>query len=153
MTLPDPPSRREEISADGETVFTHDTRGWIEELQGACVLLAELPQRVSSLLEEHMREEEFAENDFLIRQGDPGEAIALVSLEDELVVRYVKIVAPLTAALRRRRPDARVPASIGAVIFRIAQRHARAIARSQRRSVLKTDDWLEDSLGFAGWTP
>jgi CRP-like cAMP-binding protein len=76
--LPDPPSRREEISTEGETVFTHDTRGWVEELQGACVLLAELPSRVAGLLEEHMREEQFAADDFLIRQGDLGDSLMVI---------------------------------------------------------------------------
>jgi CRP-like cAMP-binding protein len=75
--LPDP-RRREEISTEGETVYTHDTRGWVEELQGACVLLAELAPRVASLLEEHMHEEQFADDEYLIRQGEPGDSLMVI---------------------------------------------------------------------------
>jgi CRP-like cAMP-binding protein len=78
MTPPPDPRRRGEISTDGETVYTHDTRGWIEELQGACVLLAELPPRVAGLLEEHMHEEEFETEEFLIRQGQPGDSLMVL---------------------------------------------------------------------------
>ena len=83
------------------------------------------------------------------RQGDPGRAEALVSLEDELVVRH----APrLSAALRRRLgPTAHEASSpITRRAFRLAQRRAERLALRQRKGVLRTDDWLDEYLGFAG---
>ena len=83
------------------------------------------------------------------RQGDPGVAIAFVSLEDELVVRYlpgpiVHLFAwSLTKPTRFTRP-------LGRMILYLAQQRAQFMARRQRKSVLKTDDWLNQMLGFAG---
>lgn len=75
---PDPARHRSDISTEGETVCTHDTRGWVQELQGACVLLADLPRKVAAVLEEHMHEEQFAANDYLIRQGEQADSLMVV---------------------------------------------------------------------------
>jgi preprotein translocase subunit SecA len=91
------------------------------------------------------------------RQGDPGSAQALVSLEDELVVRH----APhLTATIRpyglrklRKRhggAGAEITSRATEWLFAHAQRKAQRLALSHRRGVLSTDDWLDDHLGFAG---
>ncbi len=73
------------------------------------------------------------------RQGDPGAAQAVVSLEDEVVTRYVP------AALR---------SPLGPVVprwlVRLGQRRSQKRAVAQRRGVLKRDQWLAESLGFAG---
>lgn len=83
------------------------------------------------------------------RQGDPGSAQAIVSLEDELVRRH----APrLSAGLRRRfgRTDKEISSPITRRVFDIAQRRAERLALRQRKGVLRTDDWLDEYLGFAG---
>ncbi|MFP4106038.1 MAG: hypothetical protein ACLFVU_08100 [Phycisphaerae bacterium] len=83
------------------------------------------------------------------RQGDPGTAEAFVSLEDELVRRYASGTA---RALRKRygttgREITSLPTRR---VFTAAQRKAEAMSLRQRKGVLKTDDWLEEYLGFAG---
>jgi preprotein translocase subunit SecA len=83
------------------------------------------------------------------RQGDPGTAQAMVSLEDELVRRY----SPhLSGLLRRRhgRTQSEVSSSVTRCPFNRAQRRAERLALRQRKGVLRTDDWLDEYLGFAG---
>ena len=83
------------------------------------------------------------------RQGDPGSAQAIVSLEDELVVRYAPHVS---ASLRRRygRTERDVSGPLTRLIFNVAQRRAERMALAQRKGVLRSDDWLDEYLGFAG---
>jgi preprotein translocase subunit SecA len=83
------------------------------------------------------------------RQGDPGSAQAIVSLEDELVVRQL----PYFAGILKRRygnPNREVSCRITRQLFNLAQRRAEHLALRQRKSVLHTDDWLDEYLGFAG---
>jgi preprotein translocase subunit SecA len=83
------------------------------------------------------------------RQGDPGTAQAMVSLEDELVRRY----SPHLSALLRRRhggTQSEVSSSVTRCLFNRAQRRAERLALRQRKGVLRTDDWLDEYLGFAG---
>ena len=83
------------------------------------------------------------------RQGDPGVAQAIVSLEDELLMRH----APhLSASLRKRfgKTDREVSSAPTRKLFDLAQRRAERQALRQRKGVLKTDDWLDEYLGFAG---
>jgi preprotein translocase subunit SecA len=83
------------------------------------------------------------------RQGDPGVAQAIVSLEDELLLRH----APhLSASLRKRfGQTAREVSSMPTrKLLDLAQRRAERQALRQRKGVLKTDDWLDEYLGFAG---
>ncbi|HUW56622.1 MAG TPA: prepilin peptidase, partial [Planctomycetota bacterium] len=83
------------------------------------------------------------------RQGDPGSAEAFVSLEDELVRRH----APhLSAALRRRygKTDRDISSAFTRHVFDVAQRRAERFALRRRKAVLRTDDWLDEYLGFAG---
>ena len=83
------------------------------------------------------------------RQGDPGTARAVVSLEDELVRRYVPAIA---ATLGRRYAHARGDIASRMVhgVFQLAQHRAERLALRQRKAVLRTDDWLDQYLGFAG---
>ena len=83
------------------------------------------------------------------RQGDPGSAQALVSLEDELLTRYVP---RLTAMLRKRHGNAisDINSPSARRLLLTAQKRAQRMALSQRKGVLRTDDWLDESLGFAG---
>ena len=83
------------------------------------------------------------------RQGDPGVAQAFVSLDDELVRRYTPHAA---VALRRRFGDTprEVSSPLTRRLFDLAQRRSQHLALRQRKGVLRTDDWLDEYLGFAG---
>ncbi len=83
------------------------------------------------------------------RQGDPGSGQAVVSLEDELVIRH----APHVAALLRRRhgrTEHKISSPVTRQPFEFAQRRAERLALRQRKGVLRTDNWLDEYLGFAG---
>lgn len=83
------------------------------------------------------------------RQGDPGSTQAFVSIEDELIQRFVPepMRKRLAAAVRHHTPGAQQLA-VAAVAH--AQRSAQRLAYRQRRNVLKMDTWLEDALSFTG---
>lgn len=83
------------------------------------------------------------------RQGDPGSAQGIFSLEDEIVSRYAKNSA---AYLRKRYINANDDISSPLVrgIFHLAQSRAERLALRQRKSVLRTDHWLDEQLGFTG---
>jgi len=81
------------------------------------------------------------------RQGDPGEVRVFVSLEDELFVRHLP--RPLLTGLRKILESGGPPARAAvAAALRIAQRSAGNQAYKQRRQVLKTDRWIDESLAF-----
>jgi len=83
------------------------------------------------------------------RQGDPGSAQAIVSLEDELPQRY----APRYARALRREALATGNQEVSVLargLFAIAQARAERASLAQRKAVLKTDYWLDEYLGFAG---
>jgi len=83
------------------------------------------------------------------RQGDPGSAQAFVALEDELLARH----APHVGKIMRKRygqADREVSSTSTRAIFNLAQKRAERMALRQRKAVLKTDDWLNEHLGFAG---
>jgi preprotein translocase subunit SecA len=83
------------------------------------------------------------------RQGDPGSAQAFMSVEDELIQRFVP--APmrnrLASALRSKTPGAK---RLTKTSLSYAQRAAQLLAFRQRRNVLKMDSWLEEALSFSG---
>ena len=83
------------------------------------------------------------------RQGDPGSAQAYVSVEDELLRRY--LAAPVRRALleavKRELPGRN---KLARTAFALAQRKAQSLAFQQRRAVLKTDLWLDEALSFTG---
>lgn len=83
------------------------------------------------------------------RQGDPGSAQGIFSLEDEVASRYVKNTA---AFLKRRYAHASddISSILVRSVFRLAQNRAERMALRRRKSVLKTDHWLDEQLGFAG---
>lgn len=83
------------------------------------------------------------------RQGDPGSAVAFVSLEDELPQRYSPRA---TAVLKKRfgQTDREISSRVTRKLFDKDQRKAEKLALAQRKSVLKTDTWLDEYLGFAG---
>jgi preprotein translocase subunit SecA len=70
------------------------------------------------------------------RQGDPGCAQMFASAEDDLFVRHAR-------ALRK------MWRTIGAgKLIKIAQARAEHLARFNRKQVLKSDDWMDQSLPF-----
>jgi len=99
------------------------------------------------------------------RQGNPGSAQAIVSLEDEFVSRYTKsAVAYLKKRYRIydfRLPNAdckskienrksEISSWLSRVVFRLAQLRAEKLALRQRKAVMRADHWLEEHLSFAG---
>jgi len=83
------------------------------------------------------------------RQGDPGSAQAMVSLEDELVRRYAPRLRAAAAGFYRKSQE-EVSNAATRRLFDVAQRSAERHALRQRKAVLRADDWLDDYLGFAG---
>jgi preprotein translocase subunit SecA len=83
------------------------------------------------------------------RQGDPGTAQAFVSLEDELLRRFASApLRKLAVGMARKRTLGWEKAT--ATLVTMAQKSAQGLAFRQRRSVLRTDNWLEEALSFAG---
>jgi len=83
------------------------------------------------------------------RQGDPGSAQAFVSLDDELPRRYAPHLRSALAA-RYGSTGREVASRWAARLFDLAQRRAERLALRQRKAVLRTDQWLDEYLGFAG---
>jgi len=83
------------------------------------------------------------------RQGDPGSAQAFMSVDDELIQRFVPAAMrnQLATALRGRAPGAYLLAQTALIH---AQRAAQRLAYRQRKNVLKMDTWLEEALSFTG---
>jgi len=78
------------------------------------------------------------------RQGDPGSARCIVSLEDDLLLKY----APTAAALLRRRYAGRTTALPlwVANVFNFAQKRAQRDAFRSRAGVLRHDEELDTAL-------
>ena len=70
------------------------------------------------------------------RQGDPGTAQMFCSAEDDLFLRH----APLARKMWRRVGVTR--------LIKMAQARAERLARFNRKQVLKSDDWMDQSLPF-----
>jgi len=83
------------------------------------------------------------------RQGDPGSARAIVCLEDEFVSRYAK---NLVAYLKKRYAHTtdNISSMTTRAVFRMTQLRAEKLALRQRKSVMRTDHWLEEQLSFTG---
>ena len=85
------------------------------------------------------------------RQGDPGSAQIFVSVEDELIRRYLPSIARTTLD-KMVRNGMKGKARVAKAAFGLAQRKAQTLAFKQRRGVLRSDLWLEEALSFAGET-
>ena len=83
------------------------------------------------------------------RQGDPGSAQAFVSFEDELIQKYLPkwIRSAVVESWSRNVPGRE---KIAKSAFKLAQRKAQALAFKQRKGVVKSDQWLDEALSFAG---
>ena len=83
------------------------------------------------------------------RQGDPGSAQGIFSLEDEIITRYSKKTASYLSKRYAFNKDD-ISSTVVRGAFRLAQHRAERLALRRRKSVLKTDHWLDEQLGFAG---
>ncbi len=83
------------------------------------------------------------------RQGDPGSYEDIVSLEDELVAVHGSRIWRWVA-VRLARPRRPVPAWLGALLFRRAQRAAERTYSNARQELLKMDEQLDTALAFSG---
>ena len=83
------------------------------------------------------------------RQGSPGSAQAIVSLEDDYVSRYSGI---LLRYLNKRygHTERNIRCGATAAAFRMSQFQAERLALRQRLAVMKSDHWLDEHLSFAG---
>jgi preprotein translocase subunit SecA len=83
------------------------------------------------------------------RQGDPGTAVAFISCEDELLLRFAPkwLLALFTKCLNSRLPGGR---AIGLFTNNLVQWKAQKIALYSRKSVLKMDTWLDEAISFSG---
>jgi preprotein translocase subunit SecA len=70
------------------------------------------------------------------RQGDPGCAQLFASADDELFLRHATHTRKFWRAIGAER------------IIRMAQDRAERLARFNRKQVLKSDDWMDQSLPF-----
>ena len=83
------------------------------------------------------------------RQGDPGSAEAFMSIDDELIQRFVpaQMRKRLAAAVAAGTPGSN---RLAEKALSYAQRAAQRLAFRRRRNVLRTDTWFEDALSFSG---
>ena len=84
-------------------------------------------------------------------QGDPGSAIAFVSCEDELLLRFVPkwLVSLFTWSMKNHIPGAKL---IGKITVFFMQWKAQKVAFYSRISVMKMDTWLDEAISFTGKT-
>ncbi len=81
------------------------------------------------------------------RQGDPGSAIAIVSMDDELPRRFSPLLTKTLRAVKNILP---IPSGVEMYVFTRSERKAEKMAFKQRQGVLQSDTWLQEQLGFAG---
>jgi preprotein translocase subunit SecA len=70
------------------------------------------------------------------RQGDPGTAQLFCSAEDDVFIRHAPIARKAWRTIGPMR------------LIRIAQARAERLARFNRKQVLKSDEWMDQSLPF-----
>ncbi|MBF0452703.1 MAG: preprotein translocase subunit SecA [Candidatus Magnetomorum sp.] len=81
------------------------------------------------------------------RQGNPGSAQAFISLEDDLIQRFV----PQFIQKRIRGTYTDIASRLmGRRLYGYAQKMAEKFAYQQRKSVLHSDKWLSQALSFTG---
>ncbi|KPA10234.1 preprotein translocase subunit SecA, partial [Candidatus Magnetomorum sp. HK-1] len=81
------------------------------------------------------------------RQGNPGSVQAFISLEDELIQRFV----PKSVQKGMKMAFAQFGTNfIGKMLYRYAQKKAEKLSYFQRKSVLHSDKWLSQALSFTG---
>ena len=82
------------------------------------------------------------------RQGDPGSAQAFVSLDDDLLMRFLPTAfrRVLSGLLESRAPGVQWAAQKA---VERAQARAQRLAARQRQGVMHLDSWADDALSFA----
>jgi preprotein translocase subunit SecA len=70
------------------------------------------------------------------RQGDPGSAQMFASADDDLFLRHAQYTRKLWRTVGADR------------VIRLAQNRAERLARFNRKQVLRSDDWMDQSLPF-----
>jgi len=80
------------------------------------------------------------------RQGDPGTGRLFACLEDDVIARHAPLAASGVRALA-------VTGQLGRPLVALAQQRAQRLARQQRDSVARSDEWIRTGLGFAGPGP
>lgn len=83
------------------------------------------------------------------RQGDPGSSRIFACLEDDLMTRYgsYPMVKMANFALIE---EPKYGARVVSEAFNLAQKTAQRLAYRQRKTVLRTDTWLDEALIFSG---
>jgi len=83
------------------------------------------------------------------RQGDPGSARAFISIEDELMQRFLPSIGRqwISSSIDKQIPYMK---SIAESLNALVQRSASGIAFRQRRRVMEMDTWLAEALSFTG---
>jgi len=84
------------------------------------------------------------------RQGDPGSAVEIICLDDELFVRYAAIFRMLLKPFVGKKSAGKIVRMAAILAARLGQFRAGRQALAMRKSVVKTDNWLDETLGFAG---
>jgi preprotein translocase subunit SecA len=84
------------------------------------------------------------------RQGDPGSAEAIVSLQDTLFVQHAGVLSRAVLALRAAKWPAGADVHAITLLRRCAQRQAECIHARTRAAAMRQDQHLETSLAFAG---
>lgn len=87
------------------------------------------------------------------RQGDPGSSRMYASLEDDIVDRFAPgWLLRLCREALARDPECEAGHTLWLLdqLFSQGQDTAQTIASRQRKSVLRTDTWLDEALIFAG---
>lgn len=107
----------------------------VDQLGGLCVILTEYHE--SPRIDRQL----FGR---CARQGQPGVAMAIVALSDDVIIRHVPWAGAALGALGRP------PAWLVGLARRRGQRRAERMHALTRRDTLKSDWQLERSMGFAG---
>jgi preprotein translocase subunit SecA len=85
------------------------------------------------------------------RQGNPGSVEAIVSLQDELFLRFVGPRLRLCVEfLLRRWPNQNMSQRLGGALRAVAQRNAERMHAKTRRETVEQDRRYDKSLAFAG---
>ncbi|MDH7599555.1 MAG: helicase-related protein [Sedimentisphaerales bacterium] len=82
------------------------------------------------------------------RQGDPGSCQAIISLEDELFVRYASRLSSFVK-LRYGPTDRNIASPLTSTLVALAQSTAQRRAYRLRKAVIRMDHWLDEQLSFA----
>lgn len=83
------------------------------------------------------------------RQGDPGSTRMFASMNDDLLIRFGSdIVKKMAKAALAEKPEQ--GKKLASLSCDLAQGSAQRLASKQRKTVLRTDTWLDEALIFAG---